>query len=600
MMSSGPAERRRRWHPLNQIAVAVVFFLVAGTLAAAFVSSAGKNFTLDETEIALRAHFINIKGPETFLDGSHYLAHPPLYEYTVALIFRLFGEREVPVRVFGALIYLLIGWLLVLLVRELLTGHSAFVRRLAAGVALMLYGANPLLIQHGMLVDADTTGTALFLMLFGYLFVRWECRPQTPFVRSRMALGVVFALIFLSKEVTPCLVVPVMLGYRLVNRQWKKLFLEAAWTFGFGLALAWGLWWIYCALTGTDVMVFVKYTLIKKIKRVMDPAYLTRVADGFARILRWPLYWTSAPFFAWLGWTVLTRGWNFLRKGKTAPVDACWWLALGIWVPYLFVKPTIDMMKYQHPVYPLFIAAMVVLVMRMDGAREAALKDFLRNNFWLLPVLAVTLCCLVGYYYRLGDYLLIMWEPATAGVWRRFLNDYYRPLAAALLVVLMVPLFRKAGFRVALAVGCFLCLLPINTALSWHQTAPYTTAESWMNYGESGLKDAAVYIAGNASDGASVSARVDMKYYLNVHYRADRPLEATKDIRSVMLTKDLKVLTLFFYRTRLEYVVFDKIALMGMPPDRIQEGLTRFARFYFLDRRFGSFKVYKLRDKPVL
>ncbi|MBF0254364.1 MAG: glycosyltransferase family 39 protein, partial [Candidatus Omnitrophica bacterium] len=135
----------RRWN-LFWAAAAAAAVAVVSVLA--ITAAIGKPLTLDETDITIRAHYILIKGAQTFLDGTHYIAHPPMIEYVVALIFRLFGEHDYLLRIFGLFISAAVAILVALLVRQILADAPRAARRAAIGVALLLYMSNPLLLQH--------------------------------------------------------------------------------------------------------------------------------------------------------------------------------------------------------------------------------------------------------------------------------------------------------------------------------------------------------------------------------------------------------------------------------------------------------------------
>ena len=126
-----------------------------------------------------------------------------------------------------------------------------WMRRTAFGVAFCLYVVNPLLIQHSMLIDADTTGTAVFMALFAYLFIRFENRPTRSFVAERCLLAGVLTFAFLSKEITPFFIFVGLVFYRIFNREWMKLLKECFLIFLSSVLVAWLVWWIFCLFAHT-------------------------------------------------------------------------------------------------------------------------------------------------------------------------------------------------------------------------------------------------------------------------------------------------------------------------------------------------------------
>lgn len=581
----------RKIHPVNRAAAVLLAagLVMTGVLAA--IPALTKPFTLDETEISTRAHFILQKGPTTFLDGSHYIAHPPLYEYTVAGVFRLFGESEIPARAFGLLLFILAGVLFKWTLAELLRNEDPLLQRVASYVGVLLYAVNPLLIQHSMELDADTTGTAFFTMAFVYFFVRMEMRDGARQWPMRLGQAAAIAFAFLSKEITPILIFAGVFAYRVAGWQWKKLFQDIVAVFLPGTLAAWGVWWIYCVCTGTDVMVFLKYTLIKKTPRALDAEFLRRVWANIGRIVRWPVYWMSAPFFAALLVALCRRLVEYLLVRKTRPEDALWMMALVVWIPYLLVKGSIDMMKYQHPIYPLFIAAILCGCVAVFRSRAEDLAAALRDAWWIVPALIAAALAVVWYYARIGDYILLQWDQPYEPRYKQFLNLYYRPLAAAAgAAVILWVTGRLKLIEGILALSLFFCL-PVNAALNLNQTGEYTTAESWMNYGESGHLETVDYLAAIARPGTAVAMRHDLQYYLEKR----RSIKGLKfiQLREVLIVRNAQVLEQFLASGALDIAVVDRLSLLGLNPKNSGTGFTLFNKYYYLDRTIGNFKVYR-------
>lgn len=584
-------------HPVNRVAALLLAVLLAMTGFLALLPSLSKPFTLDETEIAYRAHYIVEKGPKTFLDGSHYIAHPPLYEYTMAGIFRLFGESELPARLFGLILFILTGVLFKWTLEELLRNEDPLLRAIAVFTGIMMYAVNPLLLQHSLLLDADTTGTAIFTMAFGYFFIRMEMRDGIRQWPMRLGQALAIALAFLSKEITPFFIFAGVLAYRAAGRQWKKLLEDTVGVFIPGMLLAWGVWWIYCLATGTDILAFLKYTLLKKTSRALDAHFLSRVLATLEPIFRWPLYWMSAPFFILLSATAARRVVTYFKTFKTRPEDAFWLIAFVVWIPYLLVKGSIDMMKYQHPVYPLFIAAILCGCVAAFRSRAEDIAAALRDTWWVVPALAAVSIAIVFYYARIGDYILLLWDPSTAPRYKHFLNLYYRPLAALLgCSVVAWVLGRLKLTEGILAVSLLLCI-PVNAALNLNQTGDYTTAESWMNYGESGFAETTEYLALIVRPGSAVAVRNDLQYYLEKRKNIRNLKYQT--FRDLVSSKDLQLLNQYFASGVLEVVVQDRISFLGLNPRNSSQGFALFFRHYYLDRQIGSFKIYRPKRHRV-
>lgn len=586
-----------KMHPANRAAAAVLAagLLITGILAV--LPALSKPFTLDETEIAYRAHYIIEKGAKTFLDGSHYIAHPPLYEYTVAGIFKLFGETEFPPRAFGLLIFVIAGFFFKGTLNELLRNEDPVLRRAAVYVGVLLYAVNPLLLQHSLVLDADTTGTALFTMMFAYFFTRMEMRGGERQWLVRLAQALAIALAFLSKEITPIFIFGGILIYRTFGRQWKKLLEDIVAVFIPGVLLAWGIWWIYCLCTGIDVLVFLKYTLMKKTSRALDPEFLRRVFNGLERIFRWPLYWMSAPFFILLLVTGLRRVVLFFQTRRTGPEDALWAIALVVWVPYLLFKGSIDMMKYQHPIYPLFMASILCGCVAVFRSRAEDLAAALRDAWWIVPALTAAAALVLWTYVRAGDYILFQWDHPDAPRYKNFLNMYYRPLAAAFGAAIILWVLGRLKLVEGIIAASLLFCLPVNAALNLNQTGEYTTSESWMNYGESGLTDTVEYLAQIARPGSSVAIRDDIRYYLDIRHGM-KDLKPRR-LRDILTVRDLPLLNNFLMSGALEIAVMDRVSLLGLTEKNSAHGFALFNKHYYLDRQFGSFKIYRPKRRVV-
>jgi 4-amino-4-deoxy-L-arabinose transferase-like glycosyltransferase len=582
-------------HPVNRAAAAILAAGLLITSILAILPALGKPFTLDETEIALRAHFILEKGPKTFLDGTHYIAHPLLYEYTMAGVFKLFGESEVPARSFGLIIFILTGLLFLLTVRELLRSEDPLLRRAAVFIGMLFYFVNPLLLQHGLELDADTMGTSLFVMAFAYFYIRMEMRDGVRQWPMRVAQALAIAFAFLCKEITPIFIFSGVLIYRTAGRQWKKLLEDTAAVFIGGTLLAWLAWWTYCAFTGTDVMAFLKYTLLKKTSRALNPEFLKRVFAGLEHIIRWPLYWMSAPFFVLLTLTFFRRIIQFFQTGRTRPEDALFVIAWVVWVPYLLVKGSIDMMKYQHPIYPLFMAAILCGCVAAIRPRAEDLAAALRDAWWILPLIAAVILGLTFYYANIGDYLKFMWDQPYNPRFKNFLNLYYRPLAVGAGAAVVLWVLGRLKLIEGIVAASLLFVFPVNAALNLNQTAEYTTAESWMNYGESGLKDTVEYLALIVRPGSTVAVRDDILYYLEMRKNI-KGLKAPR-LRDLLISRNLPELNQYFASGILEVVVVDRISLLGLTPQNSAPGTTLFSARYYLDRQIGDFKVYRPRKR---
>lgn len=588
--ASSPASHPRSWKSLFNFTAFAVWSLILWVSAGAAVwSGLFKPYTLDETDITERAWLLNARGVEPFLKGEHYFAHPPFYEYVVAWIIRAAGSpQEWILRGFGLLVFVGVMALLVLILNTALRDEPKEVRRTAAITALSLCIASPYLVQHSLLIDADTTGTVFFLTLFFWGFVRFEVLSGWRFAASRLVLAVIFALLFWSKEVTPIPAAAGFLAYRVLRGQWKRGAADLILVFLAGTALAWGVWLVYCAQTGVEPMTFIRYTLMKKTSRALDPRHIRRVFLTLDRILRWPVYWATVPFMVWAVVSSVKGVMRLIRR-RAEVLDACWVVGWAIFLPYIIGKPTIDMMKYQHPALVLWIAVMSADFARSWRAARAGSGAFSPTGKawpWMLAILLI----LGTHYYSIGDYLLWMWDSASLPHFKEFVARYHLPLIAGLAGVGILCFVKKKSFGAMLLAGCLVSATAIGSALHWRQTTPYTTVESWMNYGEGGFRETLEYLRAHLKTGDLVVLRKDFMYYLKAQ---DEIRVRNLDVRQVFLTRDPEGLMKLFGSGVLRYVIINKIEFIGLRAESMGPAMKVFSRFYSPALKTKSFTVYR-------
>ena len=569
------------------IPLALFGLLCLGASAFGFYSSAGKSFSLDETDLATRAHMINAagpRGPELYYGqgNGEAVPHPPMYDYALALVFRLFGETEIAARSFGVFCFILVGILTALSVGEFLKNEDRKQRNLAVFFGVCLYLVNPLLIQHSMLIDADAAFTFLFLNLFAYVYIRFENRSPSPPAGRYLILAGLFALVCLSKEGTPFLAAAGAAGYRVLGRQWKKMLTEFLFIFVLGAVFAWGAWLLFCHATGIDAMIFLRQQYAFRVSRPGTWEFFMRVLKNIPLILRWPVFWVSPAFFVLLFLCLARNAGEFMKNKKWELCDFYFLTGLAVWVPYFFVKPSVDMMKYQHPVYPLFIAAMAAVFSRVFKKKEPPPVFFI--------LLAAAACF---YYYKLGDPLLLLMYPEKNTGWFEFLARYGWPMVAAAAAALAYRLFRGKSLWEGIAFASVFFIFPVNIALDIRQTEPYTTAESWLNYGEKGLKETVDHLARRIHGEAPSVLRKDLVYYLQ--FRRGVSVSKNRNPNYLLRDQPLPEAVRDYLAQPSEYVVLDRVVITSNPLLKIV-GKKIFAN-YALEKKFGNFSVLRLKEK---
>ncbi|MBN1353986.1 MAG: glycosyltransferase family 39 protein, partial [Candidatus Omnitrophica bacterium] len=482
--------------------IAIIFISVT---VISFRYSIIKPFTLDEIEEARMAQKIPVMGTKTFHPdgGKEDLGHPLLYSYTNAVFYILFGSSEIALRSYGALFFALSLVVLLLMFREACPGR-VFLRS-AMFIGGFLYALNPLLIQHSMLLNADNNISAFAIICFVYLFFKFEKYSGREFIKSRAIIALAIAFNYMCKEVTPTFLMASVIAYRAINRDKKKLVIDAL-TIVAGMAIFWGIWLLYCHFSNTDILSFIKFTAMKKGKKVTIHFLLRNFQHVFV-LLKWPFYWTGAPFFLVVFIYMLDRLKAFVRKLKLEREDFVLLAGCFMFTPFVFVKASIDMMKYQYPSIPVFIFCITFFLLKTAGFPEAHtgnLKNELKRLAFLFFIFLIPAS--VAYYF-MGDYILAIWSPYSKYLGGKFYVYYYTPIV--LVSIVMWAAFRKRGFYVTVIWSLLLCVYPINIGLNLNQTKPYTTAEGFLNYGESGLTDTVNYLREHVDTGKLLIARKD-------------------------------------------------------------------------------------------
>jgi hypothetical protein len=568
-----------------------IIFVCLAALAAnigAFSSVIRQPFNLDEVEEATMGRKFGLIGPAAFLDvpgGGEQISHPLLYTFSHALVQRVFGPGEIPLRVYGVVHYL-ISFLLVILIARKLIGTGTPGGRLGIALSGMLFISNPLLLQHSVIVNADNNILTTLMLLFMYFFVSYEdtdmsCRRALA-VRG-IKLGVLFALCLWAKLLAPLLMAAGIVFARVLNRQNEKTIADIIGIAIFGTALFWCTWYLYCAATGTDVMSFIHFTLLGKGRIAFSPRNMDIIRRTFLASFRWPVYWVSAPFFVLVAAICVKRAWDFIKKRKLSAADMILTASVFIWVPFQFFRPSMDMMKYQYPAYPfLFIVIGYAASKAVNMAGEKSILFFGRASACITVIWVLTLY----HYYRLGDYILALWRPMHSFLNGHFLVYYYLPLGVATALVFMAAGRGKKCANVFLAL-VFL-VMAINSALLINQAAAdYITAEVYQNYGESGFRETVAYLKGRISPGMTVASRWDVAYYLRKEGASPESFMDSMILMQAFPTGRLRGL---LTQRELTYVVLDQV----FSPLRFgQERIAILSQYFVLEKKIGSFYVFR-------
>jgi len=566
--------------------IAAVFILAV--VSVSFYFSIPKPFTLDEAPMVRMAEKITLMGPKTFLPepgGGEPLAHPPLYDYMNALVIKLFGAGETALRGVGLFFYILSLVVLIIFTRSVFR-KSPHEKNIASLIVASLYLVNPLIIQSSILIDGDSGISAFLILLFCLLFYIFDGYEGRNFFYSRFILALVLAVSLMIKELTPVFLSAGIILYRVFCRDFKKLLLDVFFTVGTAVCLFWAGWHLYCFFSGTDPLAFLKYTLLKKGGKV-TPTFLFKQVTLLFMTGKWPFYWPSAPFSLLVFAAFFYRLKVFFKEKALKSEDFAFISATVIFIPYQFVKPSLEMMKYQYPAYPLFVFAVTWLVMRvvftgerqkkMPGQSETTNRDYTK----IVYTFFIFLMIFSAYYYKMGDHILVLWNRLPM----QFYLSYYLPLFCG--IVIFRLLFKEWRWQKSLICALAVFIYPINIGLNLNQTAAYTTSATWMNYGERGFMETVEYLGKHANPKILLLARKDICYYLNYKYKLDFPVYYPTPL---FKEKDGSKLIWLFENVPVEYFVFDRISSVRRANKDI---FSIIDRYFFAEKSFGDFIILK-------
>jgi hypothetical protein len=559
---------------------AVLLFLV---LAA---HQAAKPLHLDDMDFPAVAEATTHSGKPIYYRGEENrlhsgLFHPPLYIYTLAAWFRIFGGGPAQARMFGAVCALLQGGI-ALLIASLLFG-SERVRRWS-WLFWLLFLLNPYTLEGSAIADIDSTiyGPLLGLVLFSALRISWrdgrwrEDEPRT-WELGLVALALTAAL--WAKLTTVLLLFPFLFLLFAPRLGWKRAALATA---GVSIAGVGGFaltYYLYGALTGLDV----GYTFQFLKASMLGPGRLLSFRGNLKTMLPFMVRWTG--LLPWLSVAVLlaatARRWWDEREPRA--LYSFWLLSLGgASVVYYCGQVTSfggAPFKYTFVFWALLSCAPVILVAWLwesDG------KDAARR---LLP--AVAALWLAGLWIgalAVQDVLISgrIVYPQTASL----LVPAALALAGLLLWTLDAPSLRRLGS--GLAIGALLLHAGIQAGIALYQTrVDYSTT---YDYGQKGLQETGAFIASHTTEKDVISSMKDVgflarrRYYEN--YAALLNDEAAA--RMIAAWESGKVAYIVFTEGRGQDQLVLKPALRSWIDGNAEQTAS-----------FGNYRIYRPKARPV-
>lgn len=305
---------------------AVLLFLV---LAA---HQAAKPLHLDNMDFPAVAEATTHSGKPVYYRGEENplhsgLYHPPLYIYTLAGWFRVFGSGPAQARMFGAICALLQGWI-ALQILSLLFGAGR-VRRWS-WLFWPFYLLNPYTLQSSAIADIDSTiyGPLLGLVLFSILRISWKDgrrREDAPRGWEPALVALALTVALWAKVTTVLLLFPFLFLLLAPRLGWKRALLVTAGVSATAVGAFALTYYLYGVLTGLDV----GYTFQFLGKSVTGPGRLLSFGRNLKAMLPFMVKWTG--LLPWLSLVLLlaaaARRWWTAREPQA--LYAFWLLSLA-------------------------------------------------------------------------------------------------------------------------------------------------------------------------------------------------------------------------------------------------------------------------------
>jgi hypothetical protein len=487
---------------------AVLLFLV---LAA---HQAAKPLHLDNMDFPAAAEATTHSGKPIYYRGEENrlhsgLYHPPLYIYTLAAWFRLFGSGPAQARMFGASCALLQGWL-ALQILSLLFGSERV--RQWSWLFWLLFLMNPYTLQVSAIADIDSTiyGPLLGLVLFSALRISWQdgrWRDDEPHNWELGLVALALTAALWAKLTTVLLLFPFLFLLFAPRLGWKRatlvtLGVSAAGLGGFALT-----YFLYGAFTGMNV----GYTFQFLKTSMLGPGRLLSYRGNLRTMVPFMVRWTG--LLPWLSvgvlWAAAARRWWDEREPRA--LFSFLLLSLGGFSVVYYCAQVVSFggapFKYTFVFWALLSTAPVILVASLweSEAKEA--------GGW--PVAAGAALWLAGWWIgalAVQDVLVSgnLVFPQTASLWV--------PAAAALAGLLAWTMegasLRRLG--AGLAIGALLLHAGIQAGIALFQSrVDYSTT---YDYGQRGLQETADFIASHTTKKDVISSMKDVGFLAKRRY----------------------------------------------------------------------------------
>lgn len=476
------------------------------------------------------------------------LWHPPLYVSLLGLSFNLFNQEPQSAHIIGIICFFLNVILIYFICKELFEDKRK--RAIIASLAIFLYSTSPFIIKGSLLIDIDNTILAPLMMFFVFIFIRLE--KQKAGLDGDILLGLVFGGILWAKFHS-LFVIPAIFLYQLINKQYKKAFIQGLIVIvvGFGFFLVG--WWIYCQVSNLPFSHPFNHNFGIISHQATSSSNLIFKILFMLGMTRNIILWTS-PFLFLLLIIVGIKGIKgYFKTQEISRVDFLFLYSILIIIGYILLGVgTAGFPRYYSPMMPALSIAIASFVSQYlpDISKKTALIA------GAILIGGVAFC-----FFVVTDPLLLPFAPkkillTSPEAVQTLMIKSLTPVLFYLLLLCIISGVIKAikqgmDFLSVLVLATFLALVSSNISLDIIQSkAKYSTI---YNYGEKGTSKTIEYLKSSVKKEDILICPKDIAYYVKTRFFCNmEPCAWTKDrLRDTIQERDIKYIVFrknFYYQ----------------------------------------------------
>lgn len=505
----------------NVTLIALSFFILL------CIIQAGKPLHLDNVDFPSVGKATAISGLPIYYRGENSpahsgLYHPPLYIYTLAAWYNLFGFSPTTTRMLGVLCAIMQGALALMIFRCL---FGPEVKRQVAPFFWLLFLLNPYTLAISSIADIDSTiyGPILLAIIYSVLLCRWrdgtEIRDRIP-ARRIILTSLLFALGLWAKLTTILLLIPVIYLLLAVPGRWLSAARATAVMVASGTLIFLSTYGLYGWAFNLDIKYTFSFLLFSLTNRgatggaggisgrlqgsLNNLLFNVPFTLRWTGLLTWALILGLTGAFAYAAYRRKSlKLYHFLLLASLPLVNILYyWLQV---MPFGYSPQ-----KYHFVFWSLLHLPLAVLAagIRPGELISSAKIDFVRDRAESLCLLAAFVLALVYGIAFVKDELIL--EQTSSLI---LSSSLFAPLLICLVVGLFLTVLKtrvKARAYQALVALVIICNAGLLTGIAWAQAKrPYTTT---YNYGQRGITDAVAYLRSHTSKDDIISSMKDVGF----------------------------------------------------------------------------------------